>query len=398
MIRRAADIAQHGRAATFACGAAVILTLVGAVLLHAREWRRAAPGYEYAFPRDHGAHAEFASEWWYYTGHLTASDGRRFGYQLTFFRVGVGAPPDSAPRDDARGATEEGDAGSTNASPAPVSAWRAGELLFAHFAISDLDAKKHAMSERRNRRGPGTAGAASDSLAVFVEDWSVRAESGGHRLRARGGGYAIDLLATPARPPVIHGKDGVSRKSREGSNGSHYVSITRLTTTGTLTDGSNAMPVEGSSWMDHEFGSDQLLAGQTGWDWMGLSLDDGSDLMLYRLRGAGAPFLQGTIVPAEGAPIHLDENEIEMIPLEEWASAGSGARYPVRWSVGIPRRGLSIDVRARFDAQELTTQKSTGVTYWEGSVGVRGESSGRAVTGEGYLEMTGYAGAFDAKI
>lgn len=393
-----ARAARPGRLAAFSLGIAAALLLAGDALVDrasaaraaAREWRRAAPGYEFAFPRDHGAHPEFASEWWYYTGHLRASDGKRYGYQLTFFRVGVGAPPSLGHDSDA------GD--SARAGERRASAWQTGELILAHFAISDLDAKTHSSSERRNRSGPGTAGAASDSLAVFVEDWSVRAESGGHRLVARGGGYAIDLFATPARPPVVHGADGVSRKSREGTNGSHYASITRLGTTGTLTVGSTRIQVEGVSWMDHEFGSDQMLADQTGWDWMGLTLDDGSDLMLYRLRGAGPPFLQGTIVPAEGAPVPLDERDIEMNPLDEWKSERSGASYPVRWSVRVANRALSLAVSARFPAQELTTEESTGITYWEGSVEVRGESRGRAVAGEGYLEMTGYAGSFDARI
>jgi len=393
-----ARAARPGPFAAFSLGIAAALLLAGDPLVGlasearagAREWRRAAPGYEFAFPRDHGAHPEFASEWWYYTGHLRASDGKRYGYQLTFFRVGVGAPPSLG------GGTDGAD--TSRAGHARASAWQTGELILAHFAISDLDAKTHSSSERRNRSGPGTAGAASDSLAVFVEDWSVRAESGGHRLVARGGGYAIDLVAAPARPPVVHGANGVSRKSREGTNGSHYASITRLQTTGTLSVGATRLRVEGASWMDHEFGSDQMLAGQTGWDWMGLTLDDGSDVMLYRLRGGGPPFLQGTIVPAEGAPIPLDDGEIEMTPLDEWQSARSSASYPVSWSIRVPNRALSLEVNARFPAQELTTEESTGITYWEGSVEVRGESRGRTVAGEGYLEMTGYAGAFDAKI
>jgi predicted secreted hydrolase len=348
-------------------------------------WRRALPGYEYRFPRDHGAHPDFATEWWYYTGHLATGDGRRFGYQLTLFRAGI-EPPAQAPSLSGR----PGDS--------PASAWRLDHLYLAHFALSDLAAGRHVFEERWNRRGPGAAGASPDSLQVLLEDWSVRQEDGGHRLRAHGRGLAIDLLLTPSRPPVIHGDAGVSVKSLDRRHASHYVSITRFATAGVLEHEGRREAVTGRSWMDHEFGSDQLARDQVGWDWMGLQLADGTDLMVYRLRGAQGDLVQGTLVPASGPPAHLGNGAIELTPRRFWTSEATGARYPVAWSVRLPGQGIALEVEARFDAQELVTTASTGVTYWEGSAGVRGESNGRPLEGEGYLEMTGYAGRFEPEI
>lgn len=367
--------------------AAAALTLAGALAAPAGEWRRAEPGYAYRFPRDHGAHRAFSTEWWYYTGHLDDAGGRRFGYQLTFFRVGVAAPGerDGSPADSAR------------------SAWHFDELFLGHFAVSDLDARRHRLAERRNRPGPGTAGACGDSLELFLEDWSVRSQpqphfGSAHRLRASGADFSIDLTLLPLKGPVIHGRDGISRKAREEGHASHYYSLPRLTTSGTLSIAGDTLRVTGSSWMDHEFGSAQLAPGQSGWDWMGLQLDDGSELMLYRLRGEDGPFRQGTLIPASGAPIPLGENDFRMDPLDEWPSPRTAARYPVRWRVEIPRHDIRFEATARFAEQELLTPRSTGVTYWEGSVEVNGTAAGRPLTGEGYLEMTGYAGAFHPQI
>jgi predicted secreted hydrolase len=271
-------------------------------------------------------------------------------------------------------------------------------VLLAHFAVSDLGARGHVFDERVNRPGPGTASAARDSLRVVLEDWSAIAIGGAHRLRAGGGGFAIDLAAAPERPPVVHGAGGVSRKAREPGHASHYYSLTRLATRGTLIAGGDTLAVEGLSWMDHEFGSDQLARDRVGWDWVGLHLDDGSDLMVYRLRGSSGAFLQGTLVPRDGTAVHLDEGEVTMAPIEEWTSAATGARYPIAWQVSVPSRAIQLEVRARFAEQELTTERSTGVTYWEGSAGVRGTAGGAPIGGEGYLEMTGYARAFEADI
>ena len=201
---------------------------------------------------------------------------------------------------------------------------------------------------------------------------------------ARGRGYEIQLDLEPVRPPVIHGRYGVSRKGGGPGEASHYVSLTRMKTTGILTTGGRVIPVKGESWMDHEFTSAGLSPNLAGWDWLGLRLSDGSDLMIYRLRGRGesGEIVSGTLVRPDGEsntwmgrhPPHARRD------VEESRVRG---RLSVRWRVEIPGERIVLDARAVFPEQELVTAESTRVTYWEGLVGVSGESGGKAVTGEG---------------
>ncbi|OGW61512.1 MAG: hypothetical protein A2V83_00980 [Nitrospirae bacterium RBG_16_64_22] len=346
------------------------LSILGGVPAVAFQFQDARPGYAFSFPRDHASHDAFRTEWWYYSGLIAGPDGQRFGYQLTFFRSGV-------------------DPGSKN-----PSRWTVRHLYLAHFAVADLAARRHVFFEKMNRAGIGWAGSRPDRLHVWNEDWSAEISEGIHRLRARGGGYEIQLDLEPFRPPVIHGRDGVSRKGNGPGEASHYVSLTRMKTTGILTAGGRVIPVKGESWMDHEFTSADLSPNLAGWDWLGLRLSDGSDLMIYRLRARGEgsrEIVSGTLVRPDGAARSLEAAEIRLAPGGTWKSPGSGAAYPVHWRVEIPGERIVLDARAVFPEQELVTAESTRVTYWEGVVDVSGESRGKVVTGEGYLEMTGRA-------
>ena len=340
-------------------------------------WKAADPGYALVFPRDHAAHPDHRIEWWYYTGNLRASDrGRRFGYQLTFFRVGVDRQPLNPSR------------------------WAVRDLYMAHFAVTDVERGAHHVAERLNRGGIGWAGASTETLHVWNDGWAATLAEGDrriHRLVAASddGGVALDLRLEAAAPPVLHGVGGFSQKGAEVGNASHYYSLTRLPTTGRLTVGGETFEVRGLSWMDHEFGTSFLEPAQAGWDWFSIQLDDGTDLMVYvmrRIDGSRDPRSSGTIVSRAGVT-HLRADDFRLTPGRRWTSPASGAAYPVAWRIAVPPYGLELDVAAAVDAQELETGRSTGVTYWEGTIDVRGTRGGVPVTGSGYLEMTGYAGA-----
>ncbi|MCI0485619.1 MAG: carotenoid 1,2-hydratase [Blastocatellia bacterium] len=338
---------------------------------NSKTWREAEPSYRYSFPRDHASHPPYRIEWWYYTGNLETLDGRRFGYQLTFFRTGVAFEP------------------------ANPSRWAVRDLFMAHFAISDIDGKEFHSFERINRAGIGWAGAETERYRVWNEDWEARLDGKDHLLKAFEGDYQLDLRLTPEKAEVIHGEDGVSRKGASAGNASHYYSITRLRTGGRLTVGKEVFDVEGASWMDHEFGTSFLEKGQVGWDWFSIQLDDGRDLMLFELRRADGSIdmhSSGTLIDAQGRATHIPSTEFSLTPARPWRSEASGASYPTLWQIEIPRYGLSLSVSAVFSNQELRTPDSTAVTYWEGSVTAEGTSKGSKVQGRGYLEMTGYAG------
>ena len=330
------------------------------------------PGYQFRFPHDHGTHDDFQTEWWYYTGHLRGEDGKTFGFQLTFFR---------------RAATRE------TAAPNP-SRWAIHHLYFAHFAITDEGGRRFHFAEKISRAGIGKAGARTGRLGVWIDDWAIQADGNEHVLQAQAEGIALRLRLTPEKPPVIHGADGISRKGEGPGESSHYYSFTRMRTDGTLTLGGAFLPVTGLSWMDHEFGSNQLGSEQVGWDWFSLQLADSTELMVYQLRrrdGSVEPASGGTWIRADGTAVPLPRDAIVIDVLDRWQSPQSGGRYPGRWRISVPSVRLAVEVAPTLSNQELATRRSTRVTYWEGSVTITGEREGRPVTGLGYAELTGYA-------
>jgi len=334
------------------------------------QWRVAEPGWKYEFPRDHGSHAGFKTEWWYFTGNLRAGDGREFGYQLTFFRQGI-----------ERGGEDL----------IPLSRFVTREVKFAHFTVSDFEGKKFHFFQKISRGAYGEAGFDDRDRLAWIEGWSCRWD-GGFRLQAADGDAAIDLRLRPVKPAVVHGAEGISRKGAAPGQASHYYSFTRLETEGTLRLGGQDIPVTGQSWFDHEWATNQLAEDQTGWDWFSLQFDDGSELMLFQLRtkdGGRDPFSAGTFVDAQGRTTALAEKDFTLAPVEHWKSPATGANYPAVWRVGISSLALDLEVRAALKNQELVLQP---VTYWEGAVRAAGTRAGQPAAATGYLEMTGYAG------
>jgi predicted secreted hydrolase len=333
------------------------------------QWKEAEPGYAYAFPRDHASHPENKIEWWYYTGTVSARDGRRFGYQVTFFRVGI------------------------DAAPANPSKWAIRDLFMTHLAVSDVKGQRYRFTEKLTRGGPGLAGAEVDRYHVWNEDWSVALDaSGRHVLRAQSKDAAVDLVLDEGKPPVIHGINGISQKGAKAGNASHYYSLTRMPTRGSLSIDGERVEVSGESWMDHETGTTFLEPEQRGWDWLCLQLSDGRELMLYQLRradGSRDPRSSGTLVAKDGRAIHLANTDFTLAPAGDVFTSRNGASYPTAWTIGIPSQKLDLRITTPLKDQELSLEHSTGVAYWEGLIDV----SGPGVTGRGYLEMTGYRGS-----
>ena len=347
-----------------------------------QSFRMATPGYLYQFPRDHGSHDEFRTEWWYYTGHLKATNGRRFGFQLTFFRRGI-------------------DPHSIHTFP---SQWTIRHLYLAHVSLSDLDGGRFHFGEKISREGLGKAGSESGHLHVWIDQWSAQAQEDqptAHRLQAVHDNFSIDLMVSPLKPPTVHGHDGLSRKGDETGQASHYYSLTRLATQGRISLNNETFQVEGMSWMDHEFTSADLGQEVVGWDWFSLQLSDERDLMLYQLRrGDGSPdgASSGTIIEADGKATFLSPAEFTIKPLSSWISPTSNARYPSRWRLTCPSLHLDVEVTPLLADQELVTRRSTQVTYWEGAVQVRGTAGSPTLTGQGYVELTGYAERFSKQL
>lgn len=348
----------------------------------AAQFRTALPGYHWQFPRDHFAHPEFANEWWYFTGNLTTAHGRRFGFELTFFRI----------------------------SPFPGADLRQ-DFYFAHFAISDLAHGGFHFHERARRglwRQAGLQRQPSGTFRLWTANWQLQMGTDGpRRLDADWGGMAVHLQLGPS-PILFNGVNGWSQKGARLGESSYYYSLPRLAADGEIGVSGHRHGVHGLVWMDHEFATNQLAPNQQGWDWMGLQLASSPaagqpaqdlDLMLFQLRqkdGSKDPHSSATLRTAPpGSVTTLPSAGFQMTPVRWWKSPATGARYPVAWSVSIPSRQLTLTVEARQDNQELRT-RITGVDYWEGAVKVTGREAGHPVQGSGYLELTGYGHALRA--
>lgn len=324
---------------------------------------------DYRLPVDHGPHFEYQTEWWYYTGHLR-SEERRFGFQLTFFRRGLspGPPPTS------------GDL-ATN------------QIYFAHFAVTDVEAGEHHFTERWSRGAAGLAGARGSPYSVWLEDWRVEAvsETGDVvRLVAQDGPILLELELASRKPLVRHGERGLSPKSDEPGNASHYVGYTRLGVTGHLATDGPAVPVTGEAWFDHEWSTSALGPQAVGWDWFSLQLDDETELLYFQIRrddGSIEAASGGTLVARDGATGRLAPSQVSLDVLDRWISPASGATYPSRWRLAVPEESLELVIEPEVADQEMRTS----FVYWEGAVRVSGTRGPRRVLGRGYVELTGYA-------
>jgi predicted secreted hydrolase len=347
--------------------------------LFGQGWKQAGAARQWAFPRDHGSHPEYRTEWWYFTGNLADNEGKRYGYQLTFFRYGL----------------------ALNAKD-PSNPWSVRNVYLAHFAITDVSGAGFHWRDRVSRKGPGLAGARTDVMDVHVLNWSARMKDGRIIIAAAHDGMDLRLELAPEKPPVLHGRQGLSRKGPLPGQASYYYSFTDLNTRGTLrAPGMNGpVAVKGRSWFDQEFGSNQLSPQQAGWDWFALHLSDGRDLMVYYLRKKDGTFEKessGTLVERDGASRNLALGDIETEVLSHWKSAKTAGRYPAAWRIRVPAAAIDVTVKPLVADQELVTTASTGITYWEGAVDGKGTSRGKDVTAEGYVELTGYAGSLGGK-
>ncbi|MGQ9646005.1 MAG: lipocalin-like domain-containing protein [Thermodesulfobacteriota bacterium] len=345
------------------------------LMAYANEWRQAIGPWKWVFPRDHGSHPEFRTEWWYFTGNLTDPSKKRFGYQLTFFRQGVFFKAKE-----------------------PTDPWAIRDVYLAHFTLTDVSSNQFWYADRASRKGPGLADASEEGMKVWLLNWRAKMEGEKIKLEARHHGMELSLDLVPRKPLVFHGKNGLSQKGPMEGQASYYFSYTNLEAKGVIKTPGSQTPtrVEGISWFDHEFGSNQLAPDQIGWDWFSLHLSDGRDLMIYFLRrkdGTAEPSSSGTLVTRSGDSIHLKLSEINVEVLDHWKSPRSGGKYPSRWRLKIPRAKIDLEISSLVPSQELLTEGSTGVIYWEGAIAGKGTAADKPVTCEGYVELTGYAGS-----
>ena len=330
-------------------------------------WSIAVPGYAITFPRDHLAHYDFRTEWWYFTGNLKAKNGRELGYELTFFRYGFRPPRKRF---------------------AVSSRFVVDDLKFAHFAVTDISEKKFYYDSRVSRGAFGEAGFGNGKPLAWIDNWELLFGPEFH-LRAANANYAIDLALTPLKSPVLQGENGLSQKATGEGKASYYYSITRLASSGAVRIGSEHYDVTGYSWFDREWATNALAENQLGWNWFAIQLTDGSDLMLYQMRlkdGSLDPHSCGKWVGADGSIRDLGVADFEMTSTKSWRSPSSKANYPLEWKLRIPKLSLELMILPRVENQEL----NLSVVYWEGAIALKGWREQKPVDGAGYMELTGF--------
>ena len=349
----------------FAHALTVLLLVLGAPPSVAdAEFPRVVPDYAIELPRDEGSHPQFRTEWWYLTGWLENERGESFGFQVTFFRNRPGVEEDNPSRFVAR------------------------QVLFAHAAVSDQRHGTLMRGEKSARAGFGLAEAAEGSLAVKIDEWSLRREGDRYLAVASTNEFALQLECVGTQPPLLNGNNGFSQKGPQPQFASYYYSLPQLRTTGRIVMGGRDHRVRGVAWFDHEWSSAMFDERARGWDWVGLNLDDGGALMVQRIRNvAGQQHWGGaTLRQRDGTDRTYSPNEISWSPLRRWRSPRTGVTYPVEWKITVG--GRTILLRPLLDDQENDARASTGTLYWEGAVRAFDER-GRAI-GRGYLELTGY--------
>jgi len=329
----------------------------------ASDYAPVRPGVVLAFPADHGAHPGFRTEWWYATGWLKTKGGEDLGFQITFFRTRTGADP------------------------ANPSRFTPHQILFAHAALSDPRHGKLRHAQRLARAGFGLAEAGTSDMALTLDDWSMQRHADG-RIHGRVGGedFALDLTMQPTQPVLRQGQAGYSQKGPDPSEASHYYTLPQLRISGTLMRGGKSEAVTGTGWLDREWSSTLMNKNASGWDWLGLNMDDGSALTLFRMRhkDGHALWAGGSLRDAKGRLTILKPEDVRFLPGRKWRSSRTGTRYPVApvIEVRLPSGVRRLPVTPLMDDQELDSRKGGGPVYWEGAVTVPG--------GRGYLEMTGY--------
>ncbi len=325
--------------------------------------------WNFVFPRDLGAHPQFQTEWWYYTGNLFDQTGRHFGYQLTFFRRALRPDPQIG----------------------RTSSWATNQVYLAHFTLTDVLQKQHYQKETISRGALGLAGVEfSPNFQVNLFDWAIRQTDESHyELKAESEDYSIQLLLQDEKGFILNGDEGLSKKGAQIGEASYYFSQTRLKSNGTVTISGRDFQVSGNSWMDHEFGSSTLGSSQIGWDWFSLQMDNNQELMLFQIReedGSISSTSGGTLIAGDGSSMPLKQMDFEIQVLQNWKT-DDGFTYPSKWRVISKTKDFDLFVTPVMDDQE----NRFFFRYWEGAVRIEGTYQGQNVAGYGYVELTGYA-------
>ncbi len=315
------------------------------------------------FPQDEAAHRDL-TEWWYYTGHLNATEPNgqvhRYGFEFVIFQ---------ALRSDLP----------------PVYA--------AHFAISDITGGQfhYAQQVATEPNADIPNGTSTAGFNEQVGNWSMQGVNGSDHLVAAMPNYALDLHLQGLKPAVLHNGNGLITYGLGGF--SYYYSRPLMAVSGTLVDHNQPVQITGQAWMDHQWGNFLSLTGG-GWDWYSIQLNNNTQMMLYFIRDASGNVIStyAGYIDANNTDHLIPASSLHSTVLGHWTSPVTGATYPSGWQLQVndPQLHASLTLTPQLKDQELVVYQSTGNSYWEGAVSIQGQAGGKAIQGEGYVELTGY--------
>ena len=343
---------------------ALVILLVLPAFAQEWQWRDVAPGDMVKLPADLYFQKEYRIQCCYFTGHLFDANGREFGYELTFFAAGV-------------------------QNKAYQSKFGVNTIYLSHLAVTDAQRKRYYHFSTADAGAYGFAGADSKRLHVWVDKDFVEGTPKKMHVKAVAEDVGLDLILVPAKPAILNGERGYSRKSEASPLiASLYFSFTDLKTEGTMKLGPSLFPVKGKSWFDREISSRGLSKDEAGWDWFALQLEDGREIMLYDIRkkdGSIGAYSSGTLAYKDGRYRRLSKGDFTVNVLDHHTSEHTAARYPSKWEITVPSENLRLVATPLVQDQEFTVADAMGNSYWEGTCGIEGNARGRA-----YVEMTGY--------
>jgi len=342
----------------------VLIALFFSATSYAENYTKLSPQDSVQLEQDLYYRKDFVSQWWYLTGHLKTEEGRKFGYELTFFVIGVNKKEFQ-------------------------SAFGLNNLYISHFAVTDIDGNKYYMDEEISRGAFGAAGASDTSLNVFVYNNILEGNINQMHIKAKAEKFSIKLDLKSTKKPILNGNNGYSNKVYGCDEcASLYFSITAMDTKGTITLNGRDYPVSGKSWFDREINSDYNADQIGGWDWFSIMLEDNKELMIYRIRnkeGKPTKSSYAVLIDKDGKKHQLDFSKISFDITEYFKSENTGSKYPVEWHIRIPENNINITIEPYVKNQEFIANYSTFNHYWEGACRVTGTDKGKA-----YVELTGY--------
>ncbi|MEZ5346972.1 MAG: lipocalin family protein [Pyrinomonadaceae bacterium] len=324
-----------------------------------------------SFPQDIYAHQNVQTEWWYYTGHCKTESGKRFGFELVFFK-------------------RQTDDDFLSFLPLRL---LANPMYAAHFAITDIENKKFYFRDLKSFSCPLDipASASTTALELSIGDWKISGCGDSHKLHASiGNDIIFRATVRSTKPPALNGHRSADQDAVRKERSSHF-SYTRMQIDGTLSENGHSQSFSGSAWMDREFGTWY----QRDWDWFSIQLEDDCELMIYQFRNKEnkpSRLSHGTFIDRSGKCVYLDAKDFSIEILGTWKSARTGTEYPSGWNIRVEKLGTELKIIPYLEDQELDTRATTMIVYWEGACSVTGSRNDKKISGSAYAELVGYDG------